>query len=126
MERLVLLNNDAEDGVADQTHQQHQQVEYDVAPAETQVQYIASVAEFIDPDGGEIKSTSYWPVRLQPYAGVDFIPQSWIYEYEKNNIAQIQIEYYILNIINIGRTFSQGSFDCQDTYQFSCTILHAI
>jgi hypothetical protein len=37
VQRLVLLNYDAEDGVADQTHQQHQQVEYDVAPAETQV-----------------------------------------------------------------------------------------
>ncbi len=37
--------------------------------------YVIPVAEFIDPDWGDGK-----PVR-QPYAGVDFIPQAWIYEF---------------------------------------------
>jgi hypothetical protein len=45
-----------------------------------------SVAEFIDPDWGDKVNSgppATWaggPVR-QPYAGVDFIPQSRIYEF---------------------------------------------
>ena len=37
---LVFLDNEAEDGVAHQPHQQHQQVEDDVPPAAAQVQFI--------------------------------------------------------------------------------------
>ncbi len=58
------------------------------------VLYVYSVGEFIDPDWGD-KVNQLWhrvvvlarqttwdggPVR-QPYAGVDFIPQSGIYEF---------------------------------------------
>ncbi len=52
-----------------------------------------TVAEFIDPDWGDKVNSGYWvvvpacqatqavwPIR-QPFAGVDFIPQSWIYEF---------------------------------------------